>query len=113
MHLYFTTGALYKSSMGRAVSMKSLNLNDILLLTKAVLRQPNSNKKRRRRHFSKLDPLRLEIMTLHHDIHASLYEIQQWLKSFHNINISRQALNKRIKYWSEHYESEKARQKKP
>ena len=50
-------------------------------------------------------------MTLHHEINASLYQIQQWLETYHNIDISISGLHKRISFGNNQYESSKKREK--
>jgi hypothetical protein len=90
--------------------MRHINSSEIKKLSCSILLLPNNKRKRRRRHFSKLDPYRLEIMTLHCDVNASLYQIQQWLKIYRDINISISGLHKRIVFWSKQYEINQARE---
>lgn len=96
---------------GKVSSLRHINHKTIEKLSSSALMFPNQTRKRRRRQFSKLDPYRLEIMTLHNDINASLYQIQQWLKQYHHINISKSGLHKRIVFWSEQYEANQTREK--
>ena len=91
--------------------MRHIDSNTIKELSLSILMFPNNKSKRRRRQFSKLDPYRLEIMTLHNEINASLYQIQQWLKTYHNIAISISGLHKLISFWDNQYESSKKREK--
>lgn len=53
--------------------MRHIDSNTIKELS--ILMFPNNKSKRRRRQFSKLDLYRLEIMTLHNEINAILYQI--------------------------------------
>nr|PMJ45137.1 hypothetical protein BCU22_05495 [Vibrio cyclitrophicus] len=91
--------------------MRHIDSNIIKELSLSILMFPNNKNKRRRRQFSRLDPYRLEIMTLHNEINASLYQIQQWLKIYHDITISISGLHKRINFWDNQYESSKKRKK--
>ena len=55
--------------------------------------------RQKRRYNSKLDPYRLEIITLRYELNQSVSLIKRWLLSKNAIQISETSIHNRLKYW--------------
>lgn len=79
--------------------MKKLNLAQVIEKSLPIASEPIKQTRKRRRFTSKLEPYRLEILTLHNELNQSGAVIQQWLIKKNDLHVSISTIYKRIYYW--------------
>ncbi len=76
-----------------------LNLAQVIEERLPIASETIKRTRKQRRFSSKLEPYRLEILTLHNELNKSGAVIQQWLIRKQNLHVSISAIYKRIYYW--------------